>query len=59
MDVSVFRVPDEKYGEVPAAQIMLKPGASMDEAEIREFCRNNMAKYKAPKYFKFVKNLKR
>ena len=55
MDVSVFRVPDEKYGEVPAANIMLKPNVSMDEAEIREFCRNNMAKYKVPKYFQFVK----
>ena len=54
MDVTVFRIPDEIYGEVPAAYIILKSKTSMNENEIIEFCKQNMAKYKIPKYIKFV-----
>jgi fatty-acyl-CoA synthase len=54
MDVSVFGVPDKVYGEVPAAYIILKPNVAMEKDELMEFCRNEMAKYKIPKYVKFV-----
>jgi len=56
MDVSVFRIPDKIYGEVPAAYIIAKPNALITEDEIIEFCRNNIAKYKVPKYFRFVED---
>jgi fatty-acyl-CoA synthase len=53
-DVSVVGVPDPKYIEELAAWIRLKPGQTASEADIREFCRGNLAHYKVPKYIRFV-----
>jgi len=50
----VVPVPDEKYGEVPAAFIELAPGASATEREIIEFCRDEIASFKIPRYVRFV-----
>ena len=36
--------PDPKWGEVPCAFIELKPNAKATEAEIRQFCREQMAR---------------
>jgi len=52
--VQVFGVPDQKYGEEVCAWIVLKPGESATEEEIREFCRNQIAHYKIPRYIRFV-----
>lgn len=54
MDVTVFGVPDAKFGEVVAAWIKLHAGLSADAEEIREFCRNRIAHYKTPAYIRFV-----
>ena len=54
VDVSVFRITDKTYGEVPAAYIILKSNVSMTVDEIIKYCRDKMAKYKIPKYIKFV-----
>jgi fatty-acyl-CoA synthase len=40
---------DEKWGETPCAFVELRPGANATEAEIIEYCRENMAHFKAPK----------
>ena len=53
-DVQVYGVPDEKYGELVAAAIQLKPGAETSAEDIREFCRENIARYKVPYYVDFV-----
>jgi fatty-acyl-CoA synthase len=53
-DVQVIGVPDERYGEELMAWIVLRPGAECDEEEIREFCRGQIARYKVPRYVKFV-----
>jgi fatty-acyl-CoA synthase len=53
-DVAVVGVPDPKYIEELTAWIRLKPGQSTSEADIREFCRGNLAHYKVPKYIRFV-----
>ena len=53
-DVSVFGVPDDKYGEQLCAWIKLKPGQEADEAEIRAFCKDSLARYKVPHYVRFV-----
>jgi len=52
--VQVFGVPDQKYGEEVCAWIVLKPGQSATEDEIREFCRDQIAHYKIPRYIRFV-----
>jgi fatty-acyl-CoA synthase len=50
---AVVAKPDEKWGEVPCAFIELHQGATTTEAEIRQFCREQMAGYKVPKFVVF------
>jgi fatty-acyl-CoA synthase len=52
--VQVCGVPDAKYGEVVCAWIQLKPGTSSTEEEVREFCKEQIAHYKIPRYIRFV-----
>jgi len=41
---------DDKWGETPCAFVTLKEGApEVSEADVIEYCRENMAKFKAPK----------
>jgi fatty-acyl-CoA synthase len=53
-DVQVVGVPDPKYGEELAAWIVLKPGATLRDEEVREFCKGQIAHYKIPRYVRFV-----
>ena len=53
-DVSVFGVPDDKYGEQLCAWIKLKEGQKADEAEIKAFCKDRIAYHKVPYYVRFV-----
>src|ERR1700761_4147126 len=55
--VQVFGVPDVKYGEEVCAWIVLKPGEACVEDEIKEFCREQIAHYKVPRYVRFVDEL--
>jgi fatty-acyl-CoA synthase len=50
---SVVAKPDRKWGEVPCAFVELRPGAKATEAEIRQFCRGEMAAFKVPKLVVF------
>jgi fatty-acyl-CoA synthase len=54
IDASVIGVPDPKFGEEIAAWIKVKPGSSLDENEIKEFCRGKIAHYKIPRYVKIT-----
>jgi fatty-acyl-CoA synthase len=54
LDVAVVGVPDAKYGEAVCACIQLRGGMSATEEEIREFCRDQIAHYKVPRYVRFV-----
>ena len=54
LEVAVIAVPDEKWGEVPMAIIVLQPNVNVTEGEIIEYCRDNMAHFKAPKVIEFV-----
>jgi fatty-acyl-CoA synthase len=49
LEAAVVAKPDEKWGETPCAFVTLKEGASASEAEIIEFCRSQMAHFKAPR----------
>ncbi len=55
--VQVFGVPDTKYGEEVCAWVVLKPGETATEDEIRHFCRDQIAHYKVPRYVRFVPEL--
>jgi len=46
---AVVAMPDEKWGEVPCAFIELKEGMEASEAELIDFCADNMARFKRPK----------
>ncbi len=53
----VVGVPDKYRGETVKAVIVLKEGKSVTEEEMIEYCRQNMAAYKAPKIVEFRKEL--
>jgi len=53
-DVQVVGLPDAKYGEELCAWIIAKPGQSLDEDEVRAFCKGKIAHYKVPRYIRFV-----
>ena len=46
-------MPDTKFGEEVMAWIMLKPGMTATEEEMKEFSRGKIAYYKIPRYIKF------
>ena len=46
---AVIGVPDEKWGEVGKAVVVLRQGTSVSEAELLEHCRSRLARYKIPK----------
>ncbi|MDR1412511.1 MAG: AMP-binding protein [Actinomycetes bacterium] len=53
-DVQVVGAPDGKYGELPAAFIILNEDARLTETDVKEACYARMARFKAPKYVLFV-----
>ena len=53
-DVQCFGVPDERYGEELCAWVKLRPGESMTEEEVRDFCRGRIAHQKVPRHVRFV-----
>jgi fatty-acyl-CoA synthase len=57
LETAVIAIPDEIWGEVPKAIIVLKPGTNVTEEEIIHFCRAEMAHFKAPKAVEFVESL--
>ncbi|MEE4243511.1 MAG: acyl--CoA ligase family protein [Desulfopila sp.] len=52
-EVAVIPVPDEKWGEVPKAYVVAKPGCSPSAEDIIAFTKENLARFKAPKYVEF------
>jgi acyl-CoA synthetase (AMP-forming)/AMP-acid ligase II len=56
---AVVGVPDERMGEVGRAFVVLRPGASDDEAGLIAWSRANMANYKVPRGFVIVAELPR
>lgn len=56
-DAAVVGIPDELYGEAPAALIKLKKGTVIEEAEIKEFLKSQMASYKVPQKILFTEDI--
>ncbi|MBN1194471.1 MAG: AMP-binding protein [Methanomicrobiaceae archaeon] len=53
-DAYVFGVPDVKYGEELMAWVKPEDGLELTDQEIRDWCTGKIARYKIPRYFKFV-----
>jgi fatty-acyl-CoA synthase len=53
-DVQVIGVPDERLGEELMAWVVVRTGSALDDEGLREYCRGRIARYKVPRYVKFV-----
>ena len=53
-DVQVVGLPDKRYGEELCAWIVPRPGETLTEDEVRDFCKGQIAHYKVPRYIRFV-----
>ena len=53
-ECAVFGILEDKFGEVPAAYILVKQGRSVTEEEIVGHCATRLARFKRPRLVKFV-----
>ena len=53
LEVCVIGVPDDKWGEVPKAFVVKRPGAEVTAEEVIQFTRDRIAHFKAPKAVEF------
>jgi len=58
-EVAVIGVPDERWGELVLALVVLAPDATLDEAELIAYCKTKLAGYKCPKRIEFRVELAR
>ena len=56
---AVVGVPDERWGEVGAAYVELREGATLTEAQLRAHLEAHLARYKVPRHLVFVPELPR
>ena len=57
LEACVIPVPDQKWGEVPRALVVLKPGTTATETALLDFSRSHLAHYKCPRAVDFVESL--
>ncbi|MGE5223942.1 MAG: long-chain-fatty-acid--CoA ligase [Omnitrophica WOR_2 bacterium] len=57
LEVGVAGVPDAYRGETVKAWVVLKPGETMTEEEVKDWCRERIAKFKVPTFVEFRKEL--
>jgi fatty-acyl-CoA synthase len=53
LDCAVIGVPNDQWGETPKAFVVLRPGATLDAAELIAFCRERIAHFKVPHAIEF------
>jgi fatty-acyl-CoA synthase len=52
-ECAVVSAPDDQWGEVPAAFIVVKPGETLDQQALCEFLQARIARFKLPRRFQF------
>jgi fatty-acyl-CoA synthase len=57
LEAAVVGMPHEKWGETPVAHVVLKPGATVSEADLRAHVRERVAHFKVPSAVLFVTEL--
>jgi fatty-acyl-CoA synthase len=57
MEAAVVSMPDEQWGERPKAFVTLKKGEEATEQEIIDFCKEHIARFKAPSIVEFSEEL--
>lgn len=57
VDVAVIGVPDDRFGERVCAWVVRTPGATLEAAEVMDFCRGQLAHFKVPAQVHFVDQL--
>jgi fatty-acyl-CoA synthase len=53
LECAVVAAPDEKWGEVPVAIVVRKPGATLDSEELVEYLQSRLGKFKVPRIIEF------
>jgi len=56
---AVIGIPDERLGEVPAAYVVLRPTANLDETALLELCAAQISRHKRPRVFLVIDSLPR
>ncbi|MBV9746751.1 MAG: AMP-dependent synthetase, partial [Acidobacteriia bacterium] len=54
LECAVVAAPDDRWGEVPAAIVAVKPGHQLDAQQLREFLETRIARFKLPRIFEFT-----
>ena len=56
-ECAVVAVPDDRWGEVPKALVVAKPGEALTEQEVIDHCRTRLPGFKVPKSVEFFDSL--
>jgi acyl-CoA synthetase (AMP-forming)/AMP-acid ligase II len=53
-EAAVFGIPDEKWGELVAAAVVLRQGTNLSAEELEQYLRTRIASYKVPRHIEFM-----
>ncbi|WP_417451409.1 AMP-binding protein [Kordiimonas sp.] len=54
-DVQVFGVPDERFGEEVCCWVIAVEGSTLNDEQIRSYCKGQIAHYKVPRHIRLVR----